>query len=198
MVRAAMPSMSPTGSRKPVSACFTTSAGRPRRSRPRARRTPSASERREPERLELGGEQEHVGQRRRAPRCGPAAPGSGRDPAAPAGAPGPARRRAPGPSPDHQQHRRDLAVHALEDAHDVQHALHGPEVRDAEQDLLARAWRRRRDPGSRAVAAVAGEVDEVRDHLDARFAIWNSSTVILLQELRDRGHAVRSARCRSA
>ena len=38
---------------------------------------------------------------------------------------------------DAEQHRRHLAHHAPEDAHDVEHPLHGPEVRDVEEDLLA-------------------------------------------------------------
>jgi hypothetical protein len=72
-------------------------------------------------------------------------------------------RGALGPLPHHQQHRVHLADDPLEDAHDVEHALDGPEVRDVEQHLLPKNGEPR---PVRPLERVLLEVDEVRDDVD--------------------------------
>ena len=96
-----------------------------------------------------------------------------------------------GPLADHQQHRRHLAAHPLEDAHHVHHALHRAEVRDVQQDLLARRRANARCGRWYArVAAVDRQVDEVVDDLDVvlHLELVDGHP---LQELGDGGDAVR-------
>ena len=82
----------------------------------------------------------------------------------------------------HHEHARLLAPHPVEDAHHVNHALHGSEVRDVHQDLLPLA---ELPPERRLVAAavVDGRIHEVVDDLHVAALTPERAHGLFLEEL---------------
>ncbi len=98
-------------------------------------------------------------------------------------------RRALGAIADHHEHARDFALHALEDAHHVRHALHRAEVRDVHQDLLSgRQLLPQRGLVARAI--VDGRVDEVVNHRHVAPGAAERADRFVTEEVRDGGDAV--------
>ena len=164
-VRAAMPSMSPTGRRKPVSPCLTTS-GRPPASEPTTGVCGGHRlEGREAEGLELGGQEEDVGEGRDVGGALPRARGSGCG----------RRRRAAGPGPGP---RRARGRRRASGGRRPPHATTRSKMRTTSSTRLTgrkfETWSRMRWPG-RGVGGAVGRgaagrvlrrVDEVGDDLD--------------------------------
>ena len=90
---------------------------------------------------------------------------------------------------DHQQPRRNLLLHPIENLDDVRHALHRAEVRQMHQNLFVGLAYSERCSMHLRRALVEIAVHEVGNHLDRRLHVEDLDGP-LLQIIRNRGDAV--------